>query len=246
VAIVNTTFAERFFPGRSPIGATYRVPQGDAPGPTFTVVGVVRDAKYRTLSEKTVPTAFYPIDQDPSYEMGVSFAVKTSGPVTGLAPAITKAITDVVPNATLRFMPLSQQVAETLTRPRLMATLAGFFGGLALLLAVIGLYGIMSYNVARRRREIGVRLALGAQPRRVLTTVLSEVGGILAVGLGLGIAGAVASTRLLTTFLFGLTPTDAATLGGAVLLLGATALLAGYLPARRASRVDPMLTIREE
>jgi ABC-type antimicrobial peptide transport system permease subunit len=172
--------------------------------------------------------------------------VKSAAAVEGITAGMTKAITDVVPNATLQFAPLSRQVAETLTRPRLMATLAGFFGGLALLLAVIGLYGIMSYNVARRRREIGVRLALGAEPRRVLTTVLREVGGILAIGLVLGVAGALASSRLLTAFLFGLAPTDAITLGGAVLLLGATALLAGYLPARRASRVDPMRTIRED
>ena len=128
----------------------------------------------------------------------------------------------------------------------MLATLSAFFGGLALLLATMGLYGVMSYSVARRRNEIGIRMALGAGQRRVASMVLGEVATIIVIGFVLGVALSLASTRLISTFLFGLKPTDVSTFAGSMALLATVALLAAYLPARRASRVDPMEALREE
>jgi ABC-type antimicrobial peptide transport system permease subunit len=138
------------------------------------------------------------------------------------------------------------QVAESLNRERLLATLSGFFGGLALLLATIGLYGVMSYSVARRRNEIGIRMALGAQQSRVLRMVLGEVTLVVIGGLVVGVGAAIATTRLVATFLYGLQANDPVTVALAVVMLGAVAALAGYLPARRASKLDPMVALREE
>jgi ABC-type antimicrobial peptide transport system permease subunit len=152
----------------------------------------------------------------------------------------------VNPDVALQFRTLSEQVASSLTRERLLATLSGFFGALALLLATIGLYGVMSYNVTRRRSELGIRMALGAAEARVLRMVLSEVAMLVGVGLVVGLGAALTATRLIDTFVFGLTVRDPVTLSMAVVLLGAVALLAGYLPARRASRLDPMAALREE
>ena len=137
-------------------------------------------------------------------------------------------------------------MAESLTRERLLATLSSFFGALALLLTMIGLYGIMSYNVARRRSEIGIRMALGAQRVRVLRMIFGEVGLLVGIGLAAGIAAALAATRLVSGLLYGLKPTDPLTLLLAAALLATVAALAGYLPARRASRLDPMTALREE
>jgi ABC-type antimicrobial peptide transport system permease subunit len=138
------------------------------------------------------------------------------------------------------------QVNESLAMERLLATLSGFFGVLALALAMIGLYGLMSYNVARRRNEIGIRIALGAAQSRVLGLVLGEVGRMTVLGVVLGVAAALATSRLLKAFLFGLSATDPLTLIAATVLLLFVGALAGYLPARRASRMDPMVALREE
>jgi ABC-type antimicrobial peptide transport system permease subunit len=153
---------------------------------------------------------------------------------------------EVSPRATLRLRPLELQVSDTMTRERVLATLSVFFGGLALLLAMIGLYGTMSYTVARRRSEIGIRLALGAAESRVLGGVLREVALVLGIGLLLGSVGVLGTTRLVERFLFGVTPRDPAVLAGSAVLLSVVAFVAGWLPARRASRLDPMQTLREE
>jgi len=143
-------------------------------------------------------------------------------------------------------MTFSTQVDESLVRERLLATLSGFFGALALLLATIGLYGVMSYNVARRRNEIGIRMALGAEQSRVLRMVLGEVCLLVFIGLAAGLAATLATTGFVSSFLYGLTPNDPRTLGSAAAILAMVAILAGYLPARRASRLDPMTALREE
>ena len=146
----------------------------------------------------------------------------------------------------LDYVTLDDQVSDSLMRERLLATLSGFFGALALLLAIVGLYGVMSYNVSRRQGEIGIRMALGADRRRVLGMVLREVWSLVAVGLIAGLAGVMATTRLVSSFLYGVAPTDAATLVTALALLGIAATLAGYLPARRAAHADPATALREE
>ena len=146
----------------------------------------------------------------------------------------------------LEFKTLALQVDESLARERLLATLSGFFGGLALLLAMIGLYGVMSYNVTRRRNEIGIRMALGAEPGRVLRMVMGEVALLIGFGLAIGLGAAIATTRFVESFLYGMKPNDPWTLSLAAAVLGLVAMLAGLLPARRASRLDPMNALREE
>jgi ABC-type antimicrobial peptide transport system permease subunit len=140
----------------------------------------------------------------------------------------------VNPQIALEFRTLEAQVAESLARERLMATLSGFFGGLALLLATVGLYGVISHNMARRRGEIGIRMALGAERTRVLLMVMKDVALVVGVGLALGLVASLAVTRYIASFLYGVTATDARTLAAAIILFGAVAAAAGYLPARRA------------
>jgi ABC-type antimicrobial peptide transport system permease subunit len=152
----------------------------------------------------------------------------------------------VNPAIVLNFRTLAVQVSESLTRERLLATLSAFFGGLALLLAAIGLYGVISHNMARRRGEIGIRMALGAERTRVLLMVMKDVALVVGVGLALGLGASLAVTRYIASFLYGVTATDARTLAAAVVFFGAVAAVAGHLPARRASRLDPMNALREE
>jgi ABC-type antimicrobial peptide transport system permease subunit len=151
-------------------------------------------------------------------------------------------LTDAAPGAVFSFRTLSEQVAASLLRERLLATLAGFFGGLALLLAVLGLYGTVAYSVARRSSEIGIRMALGAPGRRVVRMVLGDVVRMVAPGVVLGLG----ASRFLTSFLYGLKATDPAVLGAATVVLALAALIAGALPASRAARVDPMVAVRAE
>jgi ABC-type antimicrobial peptide transport system permease subunit len=218
----------------------------DGSGPAVEIIGMVTDAKYRSLREEPLPTVYVPLSQDTVPGGYMTFELRAAGPAAALVPGVKTAIAEMDPAISLEFVTLSEQVAESLTRERLLATLSSFFGGLALLLATIGLYGIMSYNVARRRNEIGIRIALGAARPRVLRMVLGEVGWMVGVGVVVGIGAALAVTRLVSSFLFGVTPSDPTTLLLSALLLTAVALVAGALPAWRAARMDPMGVLREE
>ena len=169
-----------------------------------------------------------------------------AGPSTSVVSAVKESLAQVNLDIMLNFRTLTMQVEETLTRERLLATLSGFFGGLALLLATIGLYGVMSYNVARRRGEIGIRMALGAQQSRVLRMVLQEVAILIMIGLAVGLGAALATTRFVASFLYGVEPNDPWTLSLAAAVLALAAALAGFVPARRASNLDPMAALREE
>ena len=204
VVIVNQTLARKFFPGQNPIGHRIRIEEGNKLDDPLEIVGVVRDAKYRDLREEIPPTAYLQATQGPFLQLPVTLELRAaSGPATALIPGVKSAVAAVNRDVSLQFATLATQVDESLTRERLLATLSGFFGALALLLAMIGLYGVMSYNVARRRNEIGIRMALGAEQSRVLRLVLREVAILIAAGLTLGLAAAVATTRLLESFLYG-------------------------------------------
>ena len=244
VAIINETAARRFFPARDAVGESFALKRGDGASPAYEVVGVVSDAKYGSLRDAAPPTAFLAMMQDTSYGDEVNVIVRTGGTTPDIRAAIGRAFAEGAPRATIAFRPLSVQVADAMRSERLLAALSVFFGVLALALATIGLYGTMSYHVARRRREIGIRLALGAARTRVMREVLTEVGEVLALGVVLGVAGALAGTRLVEGFLFGVTPRDPAMLAASVSVLVAVSLLAGWFPARRASRMDPMQTLR--
>ena len=246
VAILNQEAAKRFFAGRAAIGGTVRLPAENGAFRSFEVVGVVSDAAYRSLREPPQAQLFLSLAQDTAYDGTVNYALKSSGGAPALKSAVTAALAEVVPRASVNFREMERQVTETLRTDRLLATLSVFFGALALLLAMIGLYGTMSYAIATRRAEIGIRLALGAAPERVSSGVMREVSQLLAVGLALGLAGVLATTRLAESFLFGVTPREPLVLVGSIVVLGVATLVAGYLPARRAAQMDPMQALRQD
>jgi len=245
VAVVNESMARKFFGSpREALGKTYRQGWNQVSSP-IRIVGVVKDAKYRSLRADAEAIAYYPMSQLPPMRWA-NFLLRAGGPAASLMPGVKAAVDEVNHDITLQFRTLSDQLDESLGRERLLAMLSGFFGALALALAVIGLYGVMSYNVARRRNEIGIRMALGAEQARVLRMVLSEVALLIVAGLGLGLAVAVSFTRLLAGFLYRLEPNDPTTLVAACVVLAVSAVVAGLLPARRAANLDPMTALREE
>jgi putative ABC transport system permease protein len=223
------------------------VEEGNKLSDWVEIVGVMRDAKYGALREETLPTAYVSASQDATPQESITFEVRAAtGSPTALISAVKSAIADVNRDVSLQFKTLAVQIDESLARERLLATLSGFFGGLALMLAMIGLYGVMSYNVARRRNEIGIRMALGAEQARVLRMVLGEVAILIAIGVAIGLGAAIGTTRFVESFLYGMKPNDPWTLSVAAGMLALVAALAGFLPARRASRLDPMSALRDE
>jgi len=247
VAIVNQSTAKKFFAGQNPIGKHFRPEEADKLGGPVQIIGVVKDAKYVALREDNHPIAYLPASQNANPDQSITFELRAAAASpSSLISAVKSSIADVNRDASLNFTTLALQVDESLSRERLLATLSGFFGGLALLLAMIGLYGVMSYIVTRRRTEIGIRMALGAEPARVLRMVMGEVGLLIGAGLALGLAVSLATTKLVASFLYGLTPRDPVTLSIAVGLLAVAASLAGYLQAHRASRLEPLTALREE
>jgi putative ABC transport system permease protein len=216
-------------------------------GDPVEIVGVVNDAKYSSLREEVFPAAYLAASQNVKLSAYRNVEVRAvAGLPTALISGVKSAIADVNRDVSLQFTTLAMQVDASLARERLLATLAGFFGGLALLLAMIGLYGVMSYNLARRRNEIGIRVALGAEQSRALRMVLGEVAILIGVGLVIGLGVALGTTRFVESFLYGMKPNDPLTLSLAAGGLGLVAALAGFLPARRASRLDPMAALRDE
>jgi predicted permease len=247
VVIVNETFAKKFVPGRSPVGARIRQP-GFGPRPSIDreIVGVVRDAAYRSLRDPVPPTMYIPFAQEREPPSSLSLSVRSAGPSPVLLTrSLADALTPVHRDLAMSFRPLAEQVDAALTQERLVAMLSGFFGGLALLLAALGLYGVTSYAVSRRRTEIGIRMALGADQRGVIALVLRRVGMLVALGVVLGLSVSLWASRFVSTLLFGLEPRDPGTLVAAALVLGAIGALAGWLPARRASRIDPARVLRD-
>ncbi|MGH9854694.1 MAG: FtsX-like permease family protein, partial [Blastocatellia bacterium] len=209
------------------------------------IVGVVKDSKYLDLTKETGRMMFLPLAQ--SYRPEMRLHARTAQDPTAMAAAIRREAQKLDASLPIyNIKTLEEQKDRSLYTARLAATLLSVFGGLALLLASVGLYGVMAYAVSQRRREIGVRLALGARQRDVFRLVIKEGMTLVAAGVALGLAGAIAGTRLLTAFLYGVEPTDAATFIGVALLLAVVALLANYLPARRAARTDPMQALRAE
>jgi predicted permease len=246
VAVVNEAFAQRFFNGASPVGHRFRVePQRGKPEDAYDIVGLVRDSKYYSLRDEFRPVAFLAAAQEDPGTF-VQYAIHSSVLLSSSMKAVTQVLQQVNPKAVVEFRVLESQIRDSLLRERLMATLTGFFGSLGVLIAVIGLYGVISYMVVRRRNEIGIRMALGAARVDIVRMILGEACLLLAIGLALGTAASIAIARTVSSILFGLTPNDATTLTMAVAGLAAVALAASYLPARRAAGVEPMLALREE
>jgi putative ABC transport system permease protein len=247
VAIVTESFARTYFPNRNPIGQVFQIEEGPGqPRPFSHIVGVVKDAKYTDLREEFTPLVFYASSQEDKPAPFMSVVLRATVPLSTISAEVAAAIAQFSPSIVMEFATMERQVRDSLLRERLMATLSGFFGGLAALLATIGLYGVMSYMVARRKNEIGIRLALGAGRTDVVKMVMREAAVLLAAGVALGLVMAVVAARTATTLLFGLQPGDPATLAMAAGGLGLVAMLASYLPALRASRLEPTEALREE
>jgi len=244
-AIVNQTFARRFLAGQNPLGKTFAFDAlGGEVSPQFEIVGVVKDTKYLDLKEASLPLAFFDTEQDPRGDSGPQLLIRCSLPLQSVIPALKRTVNEINPSIGYEFFIFREQVRRTLLREELMATLAGFFGVVAALLATIGLYGVISYMVNQRRNEIGIRLALGAERRDVIRMVLREAGMLLGVGLAVGTALALVAGRAAGSMLFGLKPRDPAAIAAAVIGLAVVAVAASYLPARRAASLDPMTALR--
>ncbi|MGE5645234.1 MAG: ABC transporter permease [Acidobacteriota bacterium] len=247
VAIVNQEFARKYFGGKNPVGHTFRIdaPSGK-PEPEFQVVGLVENTKYRELREAFLPIGFVPMEQYDEPGPSATFVLRVHGSPGEMTRAVKAAVAAVSPSMGIEFQSFSAQLEESLLRERLMATLSGAFGLLAGLLATLGLYGVIAYMVARRRGEIGVRMALGADRGRVVRLVLREAALLLGVGIGVGVLLALWAGRAATALLYDLKPWDPVSVAAAVALLTAIALAAAYGPARRAAALDPMTALREE
>jgi predicted permease len=248
VALVSRRFAERALPGLDPLGRRLRGRGKN--DPWVTIVGVVDEIRWGRLAPDPKsfpedPDVYYPLAQGPVQDLAV--AVRSALPAADLTAAVrreTAAVDRDMPAYALE--PMADLVARQTARSRFGAFLLGGFGALALLLAALGVYGVLGYNVARRVREIGVRMALGARRGEVLRLILAEALTLTAAGVALGLLGAAALPRVLGGQLYGLSATDPATLAAAALVLAAAALVAGWLPARRATRVDPVVVLKGE
>jgi macrolide transport system ATP-binding/permease protein len=245
VAIINQAMAEKFFGGKDPIGQRIRNTGGT--GPTLEVVGIVRDIKEGPLDDATRPAFYIPFAQDPGPFFSV--VLRSSQDDASLLPMMARVVHEMDSHIAAfgqSTMEISIRESQTAYLHRSAAWLAGGFAGMALLLGVVGLYGVIAYSVSQRTREIGVRMALGAQRSAVSGMVLREAGGLIVVGIGAGILGSLATAGLLRPLLFGVRPWDETTLAGVAALLGVAAMVACYLPARRAASVNPVEALRAE
>jgi putative ABC transport system permease protein len=244
VAIVNEAFTRKFMGGPNPLGRVFS--DTGKPDQTYQVVGLVKNTKYYELREDPKPIAFVSFTQANGPEEESKLMIRSDEPLASLISSIKHTANDMSPSLVLTFSVLKTQIREGLLREQLMATLSGFFGALATILAMVGLYGVISYMVVRRRNEIGVRMALGASRNDILVMVLREAAILLGIGLVTGAGLALAAGTAAASMLYGLKPGDPLTLGAAIIGMVAVALLASLLPAQRAATVHPMEALREE
>jgi predicted permease len=245
--LINESFARKFLGKQNPVG----LHMGDAqnsddevqhPGPGYTITGIVGDTKYAYLRTEVVPMMFVPIVSNEAH-----FELRTAANPTALMKSVREVVSQAGVNLPLTHVRTqSEQVEQTLFQERLMSRLSSFFGALALVLACIGLYGLLSYEVARRTRELGIRMALGAQQRDLLRLVVGQGILLVLIGAAIGIAAAIGVTRFMATMLYGVHANDPLTFAAVAILLTLVALLACYIPARRAMKVDPMVALRYE
>jgi len=247
VAIVNETFARRYLAGENPIGKIIRTnPEAEYTAAEYQIVGLIKDTKYGELREPTPPISFAPASQFPAVGPWAIMFVRFASRPPAVMAALRETFAHINPAISMEFHVFETEIANGLMRERLMAVLSGFFGGVAALLAMVGLYGVISYIIAMRRNEIGIRMALGASHQNVIGIILRQTFHLLAVGVTLGLLLSFALTRGAGSLLFGLQPNDPLSLIGAALFLVGVALIASYVPARRPSRLDPMIALRYE
>ena len=248
VVIVNEAFAGKYFNGQNPVGKTFTINGFNVENPdrVMEIVGMVADAKYQRLREEAQPIMYAPFAQEPRIASAVRMVIRTTGQPWASRNAVIDAVGTVNKEIAIDLKPLDEDLGANILQERLVATLSGFFGGLALLLAALGLYGVMSYTVTRRRNEIGIRMALGAEPGKVVGLVLGNVALITISGLTVGAAASVGTGRFINALLFNLASTDTTMIVVTAITLAAAAAIAGYLPARRAARIDPMTALRQD
>ncbi|MGB7186864.1 MAG: ABC transporter permease, partial [Candidatus Acidiferrales bacterium] len=246
VVIVNQLLARRYFGSQSPIGEHLRGGSEEMHRQPMEIIGVVQDAKYTSLREDFQPEAYFPLSQIRGVDENTTFEIRTAMAPGALIPAVRDAMGSVNKLASLQFLTLKEEADDSVAQEHLLAMLSGFFGGLALLLTAIGLYGVMAYVVTLRTHEIGIRMALGAQQGSILRLVMRDAAIVLTAGIVAGLLGAISITRLVRDLLFGLTPNDPWTIVLAIAAMVTVAVVATYIPARRAMRVDPMVALRYE
>ena len=252
VAIVNEALVKEYFPHQDPLGREIKAAasrEEQAKAPWVTIVGVVGDIKrtivYQEMGYIVPPVVYRPLDQEPPASIGIIVRAEAS-PMT-LRPAVERSVSDLDKDVPISdFRTANDRIAEFLSQPRFRTVILGIFAGLALLLAAIGLYGVLSQSAGQRRHEIGIRMALGAERRHVLWLVVSQGVGLGVAGVGIGLVAALALTRVLIGMLYGVKPVDPVTFFAVTLLMVAVAGLASYIPARRATKVDPMVALRYE
>ena len=244
--LINETFAKRYFAGRSPVGL--HVGMGGNPGTKtdIEIVGVVKDTRYESMRDE-VPDELYRSYRQMDFVQGMTVYARAQGDPKAIFASMRQTVNEIDSNVPVyRMRTLEQQLDKSLMSERLLASLSSVFGLLATLLAAVGLYGVMAYMVVRRTREIGIRVALGASRGSVVWLVMREVLVLSLIGVAIGGAGAYAATRLVQKELFGILPTDALTMALSALGIATVAIVSGYLPARRATAIDPMLALRWE
>jgi predicted permease len=243
VMIVNETFARHYFGTESPVG---RMVGLDRDKLDVEIVGVVKDAKYTGLREDPLRMVYVPYRPGP-WAAQFALHLRTTGDSSALASALRRTVAAIDPDAPVfNIRTAEEEVGRSLLRERLLATMTSIFGGLALLLAALGLYGVLSYGVTQRTREFGIRIAVGAEAIRIVNLVMREAAGMLAAGLTFGLIATWVAGRIVGTLLYGVEPTDPISMLMAVLVLGAVSVFAAWVPARRASRVDPIRALRYE
>jgi len=247
VAIVNQAFARKILKGADLLGKRFRIhePPGK-PRPLYEIVGVTGDNKFQNMHEEFLPFMYFPATQQEKPSPDDQILIRSSLSLTSLIASLKQTIADVNPGIDLEFRILETRVHNSLLQDELMATLSGFFGFLAALLAAIGLYGVISYMVVQRTKEIGIRMAIGAKRIDVVKMILREAGMLTLAGLVIGTGLALAAAQAAKSLLYGLKPRDPLTLVMAVILLSAVATLASFLPAHRASKLDPLTALRYE
>jgi putative ABC transport system permease protein len=246
--IVNEEFARQYFPGEDPIGKSIKPGINTWEGEKSTykeIVGVVGNIRNQTLSTPPTPAYYLPQTQVPF--SGMTVVIKTTNDPHSVMPVAAKQVAAMDPDIPLfGVKSMREYMAASVATPRFSTTLLSIFAGVALVLTLVGLYGVMSYSVAQRTNEIGIRLALGAQTRDVLLMIVKQGSLLIVLGLSIGLLGAYAATRLISSLLFGVTTKDPFTFGAAAVVLAVVALLACYIPAWRATKVDPLEALRYE
>jgi putative ABC transport system permease protein len=252
VVVINETMARKYYGSASPVGRQFKWGSRDSPVPLREIVGVVADVKHRTLDEEPTPAVYHAVLQQdtgqvvPMYR-GLTYVVRSRMASANLAGSLRTAVRAVDPKlVVLNVLPMDTIVGDTIASRRFNATLLGLFAALALALAGTGVYGVLQYSVIQRKREMGIRIAIGATSSDMIRLIVGQALGLAAIGVAIGLAGAFALTRVIRSLLFDIDPLDGLTFAASATVLLLIAVLSSYLPARRALRVDPTVAMRTE